>query len=80
MDQLDQLDQVDVYRDKAGEWRWRRVAPNQQIIADSAEGYVHVEDCYAMARRVNAQPYTLTLHGDTVDTVTDLTGQMGEAQ
>jgi uncharacterized protein YegP (UPF0339 family) len=29
-----------VYEDNAGEWRWRLVAPNGNIIADSGEGYV----------------------------------------
>lgn len=29
----------EVYEDKAGEWRWRLVAANNNIIADSGEGY-----------------------------------------
>lgn len=29
----------EVYRDRADEWRWRLVAPNGNIIADSGEGY-----------------------------------------
>lgn len=29
----------EVYRDRASEWRWRLVAANGNIIADSAEGY-----------------------------------------
>ncbi|QLH79650.1 DUF1508 domain-containing protein [Halosimplex rubrum] len=29
----------EVYRDSAGEWRWRLVATNGNIIADSGEGY-----------------------------------------
>lgn len=28
-----------IYRDSADEWRWRLVAPNGNIIADSGEGY-----------------------------------------
>lgn len=28
-----------IYKDKTGEWRWRLLAPNTRIIADSAEGY-----------------------------------------
>lgn len=31
---------VHVYRDLKGEWRWRLVATNGRIVADSAEGYV----------------------------------------
>ncbi|WP_227377268.1 HVO_2922 family protein [Haladaptatus halobius] len=29
----------ELYRDTAGEWRWRLVVPNGNIIADSGEGY-----------------------------------------
>ncbi|MFC6615017.1 HVO_2922 family protein [Halopenitus salinus] len=29
----------EVYRDNAGEWRWRLVASNGNIVADSGEGY-----------------------------------------
>ena len=28
-----------VYRDEKREWRWRLVAPNGRILADSGEGY-----------------------------------------
>ena len=28
-----------VYEDNAGEWRWRLIASNGNIIADSGEGY-----------------------------------------
>ena len=31
--------QIEVYPDKAGEWRWRRRAANGKISADSGEGY-----------------------------------------
>jgi uncharacterized protein YegP (UPF0339 family) len=30
----------EVYQDRGGEWRWRLVAANGNIVADSAEGYV----------------------------------------
>src|SRR6056297_1320193 len=29
----------EVYQDRGGEWRWRLVASNGNIVADSAEGY-----------------------------------------
>jgi uncharacterized protein YegP (UPF0339 family) len=29
----------ELYRDTAGEWRWRLVVANGNIIADSGEGY-----------------------------------------
>lgn len=29
----------ELYEDQAGEWRWRLVAANGNIVADSGEGY-----------------------------------------
>jgi uncharacterized protein YegP (UPF0339 family) len=29
----------ELFQDAAGEWRWRLVAPNGNIVADSGEGY-----------------------------------------
>ena len=34
-----------VYRDAKQEYRWRLVASNGNIIADSGEGYVERRDC-----------------------------------
>jgi len=34
-----------IYRDKAGEYRWRLVARNGRIRADSGEGYTRKYDC-----------------------------------
>lgn len=34
-----------VYKDRANHWRWRLVAGNNRIIADSGEGYVNKSDC-----------------------------------
>jgi len=33
------------YKDKKGEWRWRLVASNGRIIADSGEGYKSEKEC-----------------------------------
>lgn len=33
-----------VYQDAAGEWRWRLVAANGQVIATSGEGYTRKAD------------------------------------
>jgi uncharacterized protein YegP (UPF0339 family) len=30
---------IELYCARNGEWRWRLVAPNGRIVADSAEGY-----------------------------------------
>lgn len=35
-----------VYRDTNGHWRWRLVAGNNRIIANSGEGYWNKTDCY----------------------------------
>lgn len=35
------------YQDDSGEWRWRAVAPNGRIVADSGEGYKNRGDCEA---------------------------------
>ena len=34
-----------VFQDRAGEYRWRLRANNNEIIADSSEGYVRKSDC-----------------------------------
>lgn len=34
-----------MYRDKQGYWRWRFMADNNRILADSGEGYVNKADC-----------------------------------
>jgi uncharacterized protein YegP (UPF0339 family) len=36
-----------VYKDAKGEWRWRLVAANNRIIADSGESYRNKQDCLA---------------------------------
>lgn len=36
---------IKIYRDSAGEYRWRLVGSNGKIIADSAEGYVSKYKC-----------------------------------
>lgn len=41
-----------LYKDNKGEWRWRLLAANQKVIADSAEGYKQKSDCIHGARLV----------------------------
>lgn len=36
-----------VYKDKAGEWRWRLEAGNNQVIAVSGEGYRDKRECHS---------------------------------
>lgn len=40
-----------VYRDSAGLWRWRCVAGNGDIVADSGQGYTRAHDARRARRR-----------------------------
>jgi hypothetical protein len=33
------VDNVVIYRDRAGEWRWKARSKNNKIVAESGEGY-----------------------------------------
>ena len=37
--------QYRIYRDIASHWRWRLIASNNRIIADSGESYWNKSDC-----------------------------------
>jgi uncharacterized protein YegP (UPF0339 family) len=41
-----------IYRDVNSQWRWRLVAANNRIIANSGEGYWNQADCQAAIRLV----------------------------
>jgi uncharacterized protein YegP (UPF0339 family) len=43
---------TEVYKDAAGGWRWRRVAGNGEIVADSGESYTRKFDALMAARDV----------------------------
>lgn len=34
-----------MYLDNQGRWRWRLLAGNHRVIADSGQGYVNKQDC-----------------------------------
>ena len=38
-------DEYQIYKDKAGEWRWRFVASNGKNMANGGEGYKNKSDC-----------------------------------
>ena len=44
------------YKDAQGKYRWRFVARNGRIRADSAEGYDHLSDCAADWHSVRNDP------------------------
>lgn len=72
-------DRVEVYRDARDEWRWRRVAGNNKVVADSGEGYEHRVDCLDAAVAVNARPYVFVIVGETPAEF-DFTGRLDEVE
>ena len=44
-------DTWEIYKDRSGEWRWRRTASNGKIVGASAEGYVNKQNCILNAGR-----------------------------
>lgn len=44
-----------IFKDSGGEYRWRLRADNNQIIANSGEGYVNKSDCRHGIELVKAQ-------------------------
>lgn len=50
-----------MYRDRSNEWRWRLVARNNRIIADSAESYQNKSDCLAGINLVKSS-YNAPVH------------------
>jgi len=45
-------DQITIFTDRAGEWRWTRVCKdNDKIVGASTEGYVNKQDCIDNAER-----------------------------
>lgn len=46
-------ERVEIYRDKRGEYRWRRVAGNERQVAESGEGYIRKIDAVRMAKQLN---------------------------
>jgi uncharacterized protein YegP (UPF0339 family) len=54
---MPERDEVDVYEDASGEFRWRRQAGNERIISDSSESYTRREDAERAAQRANPDLY-----------------------
>lgn len=49
-----------IYRDRKKEWRWRIVAKNGKVIADSAEGYKRRGHAYKMAWKLATNTFEVT--------------------
>lgn len=56
-------DKTIIYQDRYGAWRWRRVAPNGEIIA-VGEGHTRRADAERSAERVFAEPPTEAAEDD----------------
>lgn len=46
---------VEMYQDKAGEWRWRFRAKNGNVLADSGEGYKNKGDMLSAIMTLKAE-------------------------
>jgi uncharacterized protein YegP (UPF0339 family) len=44
-------DKWEFYQDNASEWRWRRTAPNGEIVGASTQGYASKQNCIENAKR-----------------------------
>jgi uncharacterized protein YegP (UPF0339 family) len=44
-------DKWEIYKDAENQWRWRRTAPNGNIIGASTQAYKNKADCEGNARR-----------------------------
>ncbi|MGJ4849166.1 YegP family protein [Bacillota bacterium Meth-B3] len=44
-------DRWEFYQDAAGQWRWRRIAPNGKIVGASSEGFSSKQACVENAKR-----------------------------
>lgn len=46
-------DRIDIYRDTAGWWRWRRIAPNGEPLSGPQESFTRRADAERAAERAN---------------------------
>lgn len=60
----------ELYKDHKAEWRWRLRTQNGNVVADSAEGYRHREDCERGIAIVKA-----SVEASTVDMSAKIAGQ-----
>nr|WP_254525465.1 amphi-Trp domain-containing protein [Natrinema caseinilyticum] len=59
--EAERTSRFEVYEDSAGEWRWRLVHWNGNIVADSGEGYVSRSNAERAARSVIRSASTATI-------------------
>lgn len=56
------MPKCEVYEDRRGEWRWRVIAPNSQVVATSGEGYASEQGAMHAAFRL--RDYVLSTNSD----------------
>jgi len=55
-------ERIEVYEDKSGEWRWRKIAGNNERTADSGEGYETYHGAFAAAERERKHSPEIPIH------------------
>lgn len=46
------VDTIVIYQDNQGDWRWKAKAGNNEVVADSGEGYQHLSHALDTAHRM----------------------------
>lgn len=54
----------ELFEDNAGEWRWRMVASNGRIVADSGEGYSTKSNARSAIKNVQSDAGTANINED----------------
>ena len=62
--------EFELYKDNAGEFRWRLQAGNNEIIADSGEGYSNKADCEYGIELVRTLAPTAPINDMTINDMT----------
>ena len=68
-------DKWEFYKDHENKWRWRRTAPNGNIVGATTEGYVNKADCEGNARRNGWNGNELFLENEDTMTQKELNGE-----
>jgi uncharacterized protein YegP (UPF0339 family) len=61
-------DRIRFHREKSGDWRWTRTAPNGEIVGAASEGYRNLDDAITNAERINGARTTEWVYDWSVPT------------
>ena len=53
-----------VFQDKAGRWRWRLLAKDRSVLAESAYGYPDKGDCHASIEKFRGTSFETPVFED----------------